>query len=361
MFNFFQPPFALDFSDNSIEIIALKGSLDKPRLLAMSRTTLDPDIIEDGKIINKEKLKKILLTLITNPQFGKIKTKNFIFSLPESKIFLYVFKLPQNLKREEKIQKIKSEISQTFPFLLEDLYYDFVIHPDGEILLVAAPKSIVNDYLDLFKACKIKPLVLEAESQSLARSLAEGEKGIILITDIGARTTNFNLFEEGRLKVSVSIPVAGNKFSQKIAEKLKIPLAEAENLKIRNGLNPEIEGGRTFLILQEEIRQIIEEIKKLEEYFQEKTGREIEKIILAGGSAQLLSLPEYLADNLGKKVEIGDPWIKIDINILRKKEHLKDALKINPILYATSVGLALMGLAKDPKTAGINLVKDVKY
>jgi len=357
---FFQKPFGLDIADTSIEIISLKGTLEKPKLLAMGRATLEPGIIENGKILKKEKLIKILSNLISSPQFGKIKKRGCIFSLPESKAFVHFFEISKGQKKEEKIQKIKSEVSQTFPYPLEELYYDFMIYPENEVLLVAASKNIVKDYLEVFKICQIKPVALEIESESLARALIEKKEEIILIADIGARTTNFGLFDGGQLKLSVSIPIAGNKFTQAISEKLKIPLSEAENLKVKNGLNPEAKEGRVFLILQQELRDIIEEIEKIGQYFRQKTGQKIEKIILAGGSAQLPYLPEYLTDNLGKKVEIGDPWAKINIDILKKKEYFKEALKINPILYATSIGLAQRGLLRDPKRTGINLIKNVK-
>ncbi len=377
MFNFFQKPFGLDIADYSIEVISLGGSVEKSKLLAMGRGILEPGIIEDGKILNKENLKKELLNLISNPKFGKIKNRNCIFCLPESKVFLHFFEIPKGLKKEEKLQRIKTEANETFPHPLEELYYDFIIYPDGEALLVAAPKNIVDDYLDIFKACQIKPIALEVESESLARALitravAKGGKedlssltrekeGTVLIADIGTRTTNFGLFDKDRLRLSILIPVAGRKFTLAIAEKLKISFTEAENLKIKTGLNPEAEEGRVFLILQQELREIIEEVKKIEKYFQEKTGKQIEKIILTGGSAQLPYLPEYLSENLGKKVEIGDPWAKINIDILKKKEYLKEALKINPVVFSVSIGLALRGLIKDPKRTGINLIKEVKY
>jgi len=382
MFNFFQKPFGLDIADTSIKLISLAGSFEKPKLLSLGKAALEPDIVEDGKILNKEKLKRSLSNLILNPEFGKIKKRECIFSLPESKVFLHFFKIPENLKKEERFQKIKFEAGQTFPYPLEELYYDFMIYPvrdykgkekrqreqisngvypEKEVLLAASPKNIVNDYLNVFKICQIEPIALEIESESLTRALIGKKEGVILIIDIGARTTNFSLFDGGQLKLSISIPIAGNKFTQKIAEKLKIPLSEAEGLKVKHGLNPEVKEGKIFLILQQEFREIIEEIEKIENYFQQKIEKKIGKIILTGGSAQLPFLPEYLAENLGVKVEIGDPWAKINIDILKKKEYLKEALKINPILYTTSIGSALRGLIKDPKMAGINLIKELKY
>ena len=68
----------MDISDYSIEIIALEGTVAKPKLSVLGREILEPGIIEDGKIIEKEKLKISLKNLIANPKFGKIKTKKFI-------------------------------------------------------------------------------------------------------------------------------------------------------------------------------------------------------------------------------------------------------------------------------------------
>jgi cell division ATPase FtsA len=179
-----------------------------------------------------------------------------------------------------------------------------------------------------------------------------GEKEkTILICDIGAKTTNLVIFEKGELKSSFSTETAGNKFSQSISDKLNISFKKAEEIKKRVGLNPKLEGGKIFFILQKDVLEIIEEIKKIESYFQGKAGQGIEKIILIGGSALLPYLKEYLSENLEREVFLGNPFQKIE---------LKEKLKIKPILYSTALGLALRGLEKNPKIAGINLLKEVK-
>lgn len=357
---FKRPAFGLDVSDYSIEIISLEGSVENPRLLAVAREILEPGIVEDGQILKKEKLENSIQNLIKNPKFGKIKHPlcgypKFIFALPESKCFISIFDLPENLKENEKLEHLKSRATQTFPFPLKDLYFDFKIDK-REALLVAVLRKIVDDYLEIFKNCHLQPLALEIESLSLARALIENVKQITLIADIGARTTNFSIFDVAELRLSFSLPVAGNQFTQAISEKLNISQDEAEKFKKEIGLNPQPKEGKVFLILQKEIQKIIAEINKIVKYFQEKTGQSIEKIILAGGSAAMPYLPEYLAENLFLPVVIGDPWVKINIDILKKKEYFKEALEINPIFYSTVIGVTLRGLSKNPKTAGINLL-----
>jgi type IV pilus assembly protein PilM len=342
-------PFSLDFSDYSIELVSLEGSLENPEVLAIGRKILDQGIIENGKILNKDNFKMALEDLISHPQLGKIKTKKVIFSLPESKSFFHVFEKPKDLKENEIENFVKTQASQIFPFSLEEIYFDYQIK-ENFVLLAAISKEIVNDYLEIFKISKISPIVLETESMAWQRLF--GEKGkTILICDIGAKTTNLVLIEEGELKLSFSIEVGGEKFTRAISEKLNISINEAEKIKKRIGLNPEMEGGRIFLILQKEVLEIIKEIKKIESYFLEKTGRGIEKIILIGGSSLLPFLKEYFTENLEKEVLIGNPFKEIQI---------KEKLKIEPIFFSTALGLALRGLEKNPKMAGINLIKGVK-
>lgn len=357
---FFQKPsFGLDISDYSIEMISLKGTLSNPRLFAMGRTVLKPGVVEDGKILNKEILKKSLRNVIESPRFGKIASNKLIFALPESKTFIHIFDIPEDLKKKEEQDYIKSQASETFPYPSEDLYSDFRVTKTGkvkEVLLVASPKSIVNDYLEIFKSLSLKPLVMGIESESLSRSLIQGLKETVLIADIGARTTNFSIFDKGNLRFSYTIEIAGNAFSQILSDNLKISFEKAEQLKKQDGLNPNVKEGRIFLIIQKEIQAIIQEIRKIEQYFQKKEEETFSKIILTGGSAMLPYLPEYLNVNLQKQVLVGDPWTKVDIAMLQKKKHLEQALEINPILYATCIGSALRGLADAPEKYGINFL-----
>ena len=285
MFNFFQKrSLGLNISDYSIKIISLEGPFEKPRLLAVGRQVLKIGIIEDGKILQKGKLETSLKNLIENPQFRQIKTKKLIFSFPESKSFIHVFRVPNILQKETMREEVRLQAAQNFPFPLKDLYLDFKIK-NKEILLVAFQKDIIEGYLEIFKKIKLQPIALETESLSLARALIGREEEIMLIADIGARTTNFSIFDGRSLRLSIAIDIAGNQFTQVLAEKLNISSSRAENLKKEIGLDPEKKEGKVFLTLQKEIQKIISEINKINEYFREKEGKSFEKIILAGGSA----------------------------------------------------------------------------
>lgn len=353
--NFQKPAFGIDISDHSIEIVSLKGPVLNPKLLAMGRKILNPGIVVSGSIMDKEQLKKDLKDLIGNFQFGRLDSKRVISAIPDSKSYIHIFELPSDLSKKEILQYVESKAKENIPYSLEEIYFDFFIQ-GKKVCLAATPKKVADDYLEVFKECGLEAVCLENESLSLGRALIRKEE-TILIADIGARTTNFSLFSKGVLTFSFSLDQAGNDFTQALLEKLNIPFDSAENLKKEVGLNPQSQEGKVFLILQKEIQEIVEEAKRIISYFKDKTGQSPEKIILAGGSSSLKGIAQYLAENLNLAVEIGDPWVKIDIDILKKKEYLKEALQVNPVLYSTVIGCALRGLEKNPGKSGINFLK----
>lgn len=351
MFLFFsKKTLGLSISDYSIEAVSLTASMGKPELSAVKRIILETGIIDKGKILDKEKIKDILLNLLKSPNFERNKTDKIVFSLPERQSFISIFEAPLNLKEKERLEFIKSQIKQTLPFSLEDLYVDYKIQ-GKEIYLVASPKEVIDGYLELFNKCALQPIAIETEFESLSRVLIKNKKETTLIIDIGAEVTNFGIFDEKGLRLSISNEISGAKFTHSLQESLKVSKEEAERIKKEFGLNPEKEEGKIFLILQKDVQiGVIWEVRKIEEYFLKKEGKKIDRIILTGGSASLPFLKDYLTYNLEKKVEIGDVWAKIR-GVKIKSEELREGF----IFYQVSIGAALRGLERNPKEIGINL------
>lgn len=364
LFNFSgSKPFGLDISDRSIEVISFAGTQQRPRLLGMHRKVLPEGIIKNGDILNKEELEKYLQEIILKPKFGIIKNKDFVFSLPESRMFFHFFVLPKNLLKKDLPNLLEREIKENLPYESHEVYWDFKLSRKKDSAMIAAcPKKIVDNFLDIFKNIKITPLVLEPEAESLARILIheKDKKKNILLLDMGSRTSNLSFFDEGELKFNFLISSAGDKLTEILSESFGVSMQEAEIMKIEIGLNPEKDGGKVFLVMQEEMRAILAKINESISFYSQKYHKDIEKIIITGGSSQIPFLDDYLRDNTGKEIQIGDPWGRIDIDMLKKKDYLAEAMKINPSAFVNASGLAFRGLSSNPKKSGLNLLKEVK-
>lgn len=353
--------FGIDISDGSIEILELKlfGGF---RVATYGRVTLEEGIVRNGEIIKAEILKRKIAEALSQARPQKISTNRVVVSLPESKVFIHHFELSSIDERELKhslIHLVEEEVKKLIPYDIDSIYYDWRLLPAPlnekgarkRILFVGAPKDIVDKYVTVMSELGLTLVALDIESMSLARTLLEKEDFSQMIVDIGLRTSNLSIFDQsGFLTLSVSIPIAGQEFTKAIAEKLGIPEEEAEKLKRTVGL--ELNGSLNILpILEPKLKKIVQEINEAIEYYKSSYFQPVKKIILAGGSALLPKLDEYLAEELNLEVSVGNPS-----KIVKWKKVLGKNTS-EAILFATVAGLAMRGVSS--KSYDINLLNQV--
>jgi len=336
--------FSLDISDFSIKVLQLNA---KKKALTFGRVVLEKGTVQDGLILNKKKLAGKITELLLN---AGIKTGKVILPLPDSKVFIHIFHVPQNLKGKDLRSAVQSEAEKTIPIEISKMYWDYqVISPKIEknqqaILFAGTLKEVVDGYLEVLKGAGLEPFIFEIESLALGRALLKGRKieTGVLVVDIGARSTNISIFDKDIiLKDSIVVPVGGNKIDEAIARDLKIDIKEAEKLKADYGLSKKIQKGKLARIIERELDPVIDKSKKSIRYY----GENIQEVFLTGGSAQLPGLKDYFT-------------LKLDLDITIGISPLADQLKGKSILYNTVVGSALRALEKSPERASINLLPD---
>jgi len=360
MFNPFKKQIiGLDISDTSIEAVQL---LTKNKIEAYNRVKLEPGVVEDGKIKNQDKLVEALKKLFAFPQGKKFSTNNVVSSLPESKLFIYIFRIDKKFQGKELEAEIERRALETIPASIDELYWDFqkVVEDNNnqDIMFIGAPVDIIENHMETLIKAGLKPIFLDFESASMARSLIKDKKkGATMLVDIGARTTIISIYDMGAVRSTVNTNIAGNKFNNELKKQLNISEKEAEKKKRQVGFNENKEEGKVMLVLQSVMQPIIEEIKKSVEYYQEQTGRRVLNIILAGGSSQIPEISDHLKQNLGIEVKVGE--------LLTESA---GQVKGVSILLATALGLAMRTYEKDsqinllptePRTEEVDIEKQI--
>lgn len=275
---------------------------------------------------------------------AEMKVKQGFFSLPDFASFFTYFELPP-MPKDELNFAIKAETRRHVPMPLSEVSVDWrILNPKTmtkepvKIVAVAIPNETINQFQILSSALKIKILGLEAEVFSLARVFGR-EPGVFGILDIGAKTTSCSIIENGIVRASFTLDVAGDVLTERIAKGLNVSLEEAENLKRQVGITSEKEEVRKIILPF--INTIISEAERIFENFWRKEKKEVEKIILTGGGAKLKGLVDYFKACFKKETEIGDPFKDISFpNLLIKR------LPIWGPILSVSVGLALAGFQK---------------
>lgn len=314
----------IDVADFSIEAVILDKERKGYKVQAYSRINLIPEIVEDGRILDKEKFKSALKQLFSNAQpkpIQKPEDYKVFLSIPESKVFSKVLEIPNNIKEKEIKEVARRRAEELIPEDFDSLLTDMKIIGDRgdnkEIFFVAAEKSVVNEFVDVFDFMKMEIEGITSESISSFAGLSESlEKKTTLLLDIGSRTTIASIFDESGIRDSININIAGNNIDNALAEKMGIPHSVANERKQTIGLDASANDGEIMLIIQGQLQPLADELKRFISYFENTYNKKIEQIILIGGLAQMKGIDNYFGGNLNIPAMVGYSFI--DANFLPK-------------------------------------------
>jgi type IV pilus assembly protein PilM len=283
---------------------------------------------------------------------AKITTRKAVFSIPDFSSFFTSFELPA-MTREELSQAVLYEAKRYVPMPLGEVTLDWQAvdnlaskerSAQLKILLVAVPNEIINQYRSIAQMTDLELLALEAEVFGLLHSLAAEEKEPVALLDIGAQSSTSSIIFQKTLRTSHSFDLSGNALTEQVSRSLSIDYGKAEEVKEKYGLlpNKRIDSKKNIEIrevLTPLIDVILRETNKTCVDFHQKEGREIKRVVLAGGTALLPGLKEYAQEYFKKEVEIANPFV----NILYPPI-LEETLKKMGPSYAIAVGMALRGI-----------------
>jgi len=339
----------IDIGATSVKLVELSSWGGRKQLENYAEFSFLPDrgvktFEEESLLLISEKAAEILQAIFAS---AKIKERKAAISIPDFSTFFTSFNLPP-MDKTEIPHAIDFEARHYIPLPLDEVNFDWQILEKKEtypglalkVLLVAVPKKILMHYQKLTELAKINLKGLEAEVFGLIRSsLPAGDEGktTFCLVDLGWQSTTVSIVENGALRLSNSFDISSRGMTKAISLALGVSFAEAEELKKENGLDPQKK--EVADVLSRQIDALAFEIGKVCQTFYQLEGEKVEKIILAGGSATLFGLKEYLEAKTKKNVSLADPFSKTSFPAA-----LSSRLKEIGPSFAVAVGVGLMGL-----------------
>lgn len=348
----------VDLGTSSIKIVELRNEGGRPRLVTYAYVEESPDIVKND-LPQTQARAAALLKEITK-QAG-VMTDKVIAALPSFAVFSSIISLP-SMSEKDLLAAVRWEAKKFVPMPIDEMILDWRIikEPDAKkapgaladakdsapkkardlkVLLTAAPKSLVKRYVDICKAADLQLLSLETESFALERSLIGNDPSPVMVIDIGAYATDMSVLVRGIPILNRSIDVGGETITKSIMNSLTIDRDRAEQFKRDFGIatgggDQQIPKSIEFII-----GSIVNEARYCLNLYQGQGERNVEKVILSGGSAFLPHLTEYLSRVLNLKVFVGDPWARVIY-----PNELKGALQEIAPRFAVSIGLAMRNI-----------------
>lgn len=228
----------IDIGSKNIKAVELKAEKeDKFALINYAIATLEGINV---RTITIEEIAEILKSILKK---ADIETKQVAMSLPAYSTFLSLIKVPE-MSDQELDASIHYEAKKYIPTPLPETTLGWS-RSNGEVLLIAVPKALAKRYAQIAKLAGLELKSLEAETFSLARALASREKGLVILIDQGAYSTNISLIKDGNIRSNRTAdksadiqPIIKNLLSSKIN---KIILTGGEVKEIKENI-PVING-----------------------------------------------------------------------------------------------------------------------
>lgn len=222
------------------------------------------------------------------------------------------------------------------------------IHVNHRFLSIGVYDSVVNEYSSLLKQLNKSAYVMDYDAYAnfnchtfKNKGTLDGDDGVWLLVDIGARSTGINIINRNKLLYTRSVFFGGNDFTKAIAQNLNLSFSDAEELKLEYGLqdfDAQSDHSEIDQSLLSCLDKIVQEIKlTLGSYYSYQGQHSVEGLILYGGGSNLKGLSDYIQQMLGFPVLFSDPLARIKVS---------ESAPIANNLYSIAIGLALRGIGE---------------
>lgn len=340
----------IDIGTSSIKIVQLRERHGSAILETYGEIALGPYAnahVGQATSPPADKIQEALVDLIRE---ANVTSKVGGISVPLSSSLISVITLPTK-NQEDLATMVPIEARKYIPVPVSEVALDWFVIPEEEIkflgsaketrppnstdiLMVAIHRATLTRLDTIAKGALLTPKFFEIEPFSFARASYEHGTAPTMMIDLGASSTRVYIIEFGVVSVSHTINRGGQDITLALAKSKSMPFNEAEALKRSHGIGQEETGKNALEFVFSEARRILLT-------YQRKAGKAVSKVVLVGGGAQMLGLPEVARTYFDAPIVLGQPFERV-----QAPAFIGDVLKNAGPSFASAVGLALRALER---------------
>lgn len=310
----------LDIGSKAIKVALISEKKKGLTLERFGMLEIAPGLIEEGTIKEPESVADMLRQLFKT--YG-IKERNVAISIGGYSVI--VKKINVQTMTEEQLQDtIHFEAEQYIPFDINDVNLDFQILGESEqasnhmsVLLVAAKKEMINDYISLTHLAGLNPCIIDVDAfalQNIFEANYDFENENVALIDIGASKTSLNILKGNNSVFMRDVSLGCGQINQKIVSMIDCSFEEAELIKF---------GEKTDKISPEDLSEIASSIvsdwcteirRALDFFYSTYPDDQIKQIIISGGGGNINEFRELLSAETSAEVKTINPFTKFHID-----------------------------------------------
>lgn len=338
----------IDIGSSSIKLIQLREAKGGYQLVNIGLLPLSPEAIVDNSIMDSGAIVESVRNMVES---HKVKTKNVATSVSGHSVIIRKIQLPI-MTEEEMEASIQWEAEQYIPFEISEVNLDFqILGPDAKdpsqmnVVLVAAKKDFVNDFVAVFQECGLNPQVMDidcfAMENAFEANYSSEEDEIIALINMGASAMNVNVLKDGLSVFTRDIQVGGNSYNEEIQKRLGLSGEDAESVKLGAELD-DVDSSSIEEVMQDAQTNLVQEIQRSLDFFSATTADEkVNKVFITGGVSKAPGIREALEEKIGVPVEMLNAFNQISYS---EKDFDPEYIESVAPLFSVAVGLGMRRL-----------------
>jgi type IV pilus assembly protein PilM len=320
----------LDIGSSSVKAVQLRRKGSGWALQAFGMQPLVPQTIVDGTIMDQSAVADSIRQLWARL---RLKQKDVAIAIAGHSVIIKKIAVPQ-MTPEALAMNIRAEAEHHIPFGRDDVEIDYhVTNPSTasgqtEMLLVAAKKEVVNDYIQVVRDAGLIPQVVDvaafASQNGFEANYSLDPRETIVLINIGAAISNINIVRSGVSLFTRDVTIGGNAYTEEIQKQLGIAADEAEAYKVGGN---QIEDG----VVPQEVIRVMEGVsevmagefqRSLDFFLATTADANVTRIVLAGGSSKIASLHRAIERRSRLPLEVADAWRRVEIDATLDRTYL---------------------------------------
>jgi type IV pilus assembly protein PilM len=345
----------VDIGSSAIKVCQVKEGRRGIGLVKLGYSPLSPQAIVDGQVMDAGLVVEALSRAFHD---ARIRQKECAISVSGQSVIIRKITVPM-MTVAELDEQIEWEARQHILSVdVKELQVDYQVlrrRPEAgqmDLLLVAAKRDQINDYAQLVKNARLKPVVCDIDAFTV-QNLFEHSRGLpadqtVALINVGASLASLNIIAGGVSAFTREIANGGNVVTEEIQKALQIPYEQAEAYKCGGPANPgdPHDPYRAGMVPQQ-VAGVIEaatdviaaEIQRSLDFFMATSGEgEIARIYVTGGTANLGNIAQAIERRARVPTEIWWPTERI---LMETKEVNPYVLQTRAAQLGVALGLAL--------------------
>lgn len=332
----------IDIGKAALKAVKLRRTGDGLEIQAVEHIAYPIEEDEDERL---EQQSEALKQFLAQNKIGG--ADQVVVGIPGLQAFSRFIKLPP-VDTSKVGMMVRMEAQQQIPFPIDEVNWDYTILPpepgeELEVGIFATRSELIDGFLDHLKESGLTPDVVTIAPLAVynfVRFNSEEEEGATILLDIGAEHTDLVIMDGDRFWLR-NLRIAGNDITKALAERFKIPFAEAEKLKRSSSKSQQAQ--KIFTSMESTLKDLIGEVHRSVGFFKSQAeGLEVKRAVVLGDGAKLKNLPKFLEKQLGypvqrvARLEQDKFMIEGDVDLDVLREHL--------LGFGVALGLAVQGV-----------------